>query len=182
MTPAGWGVRIWGIVPAAGMSRRMGRAKQSLTYRDSTIAGTVARTLLDAGLEGVVVVTRGELIGALDLPDDPRVATAVNDDADSEMIDSIRIGFAAITGGRASADGVLVVPADMPTLTVNACRACIAVFADSPGSIVTAKHAGERRHPIIFPFLMRGTLDRLEDGLRELLRALPDRVKPPRPP
>ena len=41
-------LRVWGIIPAAGMSRRMGRTKQSLPFGGSTIAGTVTRILLDA--------------------------------------------------------------------------------------------------------------------------------------
>jgi len=83
-------VQVFGIVPAAGSSRRMGRPKPSLPYGDSTMVGIVVRTLLNADLDGVVVVTRSELAASLALPGDPRIVIVHNDDANSEMIDSVR--------------------------------------------------------------------------------------------
>ncbi len=220
MTPTSRNVQVFGIIPAAGMSRRMGRTKQTLAYRDSTITGTVARTLLDAGLAGVVVVTRTELVEALDLPSDPRLSVAINNDADSEMIDSIRIGLESIStlspepqaeehpdlsgacaespdpraennpdlsGARAASPqqttppshsdtGVLVVPGDMPSLSVKTCRACVAAFIADPARIVIATHKGKRGHPIVFPLSLRSTLDQVTDGLRSLPQMHPERV------
>ena len=179
-------VGIWGIIPAAGMSRRIGRPKQALPYAGSTIVGTVARTLLDAGVTGVVVVTRNDLVKRLDLPDDERVGTTINDDTDSEMIDSIRIGLAGLAGAHSPldvgqspspADGVLVVPADMPTVTADACRACMAAFITDPRRIVIATYQGVRGHPIIFPLSLWPTIDSLTQGLRQLARIHPDRVR-----
>ncbi|MGB2987902.1 MAG: nucleotidyltransferase family protein [Phycisphaerae bacterium] len=209
MTPANGAIRVWGIIPAAGLGRRMGLPKQTLRYRDSTIGGSVMRTLLDAGLDGVVVVTRTDLVDALDLPNDPKVEIAVNDDAHSEMIDSIRIGLARLVGegvgdiqstecARASddpaptaapphslfairplpfkTDGVLVVPADMPALTAQTCRTCVAAFITDPKRIVIATHEGKRGHPIIFPLALREAINNLEGGLRVLPRIHADRV------
>lgn len=169
--------RVWGIIPAAGMSRRMGQAKQTLPFGSSTIAGTVTRTLLDAEASGVVVVARTHLVEQLQLPADPRVLVAVNDDADSEMIDSIRIGLAALNRLHPGArDGVLVVPADMPALRSQSCRACVAAYVANPDRIVIATHAGRRGHPIIFPLTVRGAVDGLDGGLRMLPRMHPERV------
>lgn len=94
MTSSTEGVRIGCIVPAAGMSRRMGRPKATLPFGGNTMVGTVVRSLLEAGSDEILVVTRGELAAQLDLPHDRRVTVAFNDDADSEMIDSVRIGLA----------------------------------------------------------------------------------------
>ncbi|RME39327.1 MAG: nucleotidyltransferase family protein [Planctomycetota bacterium] len=84
---------IWGIVPAAGYGRRMGQPKQTLPFAGSTVTGTVVRTLLAAGVDGLIVVTRRALRIDLDLPADPRIVVCFNEDADSEMIDSIRLGL-----------------------------------------------------------------------------------------
>ena len=178
-------VRIWGVIPAAGMGRRIGRPKQALPYAGSTIVGTVVRRVLDAGVTGAVIVTRSDLIDSLDLPDDERVGTAINDNADSEMIDSIRIALAGLAGAHSPlgvgqspspADGVLVVPADMPTITADACRKCIAAFRTDPRRIVIATYQGVRGHPIIFPLSLRPTIYSLTHGLRQLARIHPDRV------
>jgi len=182
MTPTGQAVRVWGLVPAAGMSRRMGRPKQLLPFGDSTIVGTVARTLLDTDLVGVVVVTRTELIDESDLPDDPRIILAINDDPNSEMIDSIRIGLATLAAAGVDidpprdVDGVMVVPADMPTLAVGHCRACSSAFRGDPSRIVIAACEGKRGHPMIFPFGLHTVVVRLEGGLRSLADQYPERV------
>lgn len=201
MTPSSRQVQIWGIVPAAGMGRRMGGPKQSLPYRNSTIAAAVVRALLNADVTGVVVVTRTDLVDTLDLPKDVRVCVAINDDPNSEMIDSIRIGLATLAGEgikrteptspialRARSpfairhssfhiDGVLVVPADMPSLSQGTCRKCIAAFVADTGRIVIATHLGKRGHPMIFPLSMWATVEGLDGGLRELPRNYPDRVE-----
>lgn len=175
--------RFWGIVPAAGLGRRMGTAKQALPYNQSTMAGTVTRTLLAAGLDAVVVVTRTELRDALDLPADARVLLAFNDDTKSEMIDSIRIGLSLLDqpGGVAGAaptvgDGVLVIPADMPEIRAATHRACMAAFARHPSRLVIGAHNGRRGHPLIFPFSLRPEVERLEGGLRTLLTRHEERI------
>ncbi|UCE59840.1 MAG: nucleotidyltransferase family protein [Phycisphaerales bacterium] len=161
--------QVWGIIPAAGLSRRMGRTKQSLEFRGKTFTAAVTRTLLDAGTAGVVVVTRTLLKDELQLPCDPRVQIVFNDDATSEMIDSIRIGITALGCFEPhDRDGVLVVPADMPALRVESCVACIDSYLANAQPIVVATHKGKRGHPIIFPLALRRELDRLSDGLRML--------------
>ncbi len=185
-------VRIWAIVPAAGLGRRMGGPKQTLSFRGSTLAGTVTRTLLAAGVDSLVVVTRTPLVSELELPDDTRVRIAFNDNDAAEMIDSVRIGLTAIVdeqsrGGEATVainetesasapTGVLVVPADMPTVSVDTCRKCIGAYVADPQRIVIATHAARRGHPIIFPLSLRAALDRLSGGLNELPRQSPERV------
>lgn len=165
MNPPAADVRIWGIVPAAGVGRRMGGPKQILPYGGSTIAATVVSTLLNAGIDGVIVVTRTDLCDRLRLPHDPRIRTANYDAADSEMLDSICIGLSALPGNALDRfrapdvgetpipvrDGVLVVPADMPMLTAAAVAACIAAYRPDPTRIVIAGHAGMRGHPVILP-------------------------------
>ncbi len=169
--------RVWGIIPAAGLGRRMGRPKQTLTYRGSTMAGTVTTALLTAGASGVVVVTRTELVERLQLPDDSRIDIAINDDPDSEMIDSIRIGIAALDRFQpGERDGVLVVPADMPTLAAQSGCVCMETFRSTSDRIIVATHHGKRGHPIIFPYAMRRIVSNLTGGLRMLPRIHEDRV------
>ena len=172
-------MRVWGVIPAAGLGQRMGRGrpKQLLSYQGSTFAAAVTRTLLEAGASGVVVVTRTQLSEQLRLPDDARVHTAVNDNTGSEMIDSIRIGLTRLDGlGAKGADGVSVVPADMPALRKESCRVCITAYEADPRRIVVATYRKQRGHPIIFPFALREEIDNLDGGLRMLPRLFPTRV------
>jgi len=185
--------RIYGIVPAAGLGRRMDRPKQVLPFRGTTMVGRIVRTLLDAELDGVVVVTRSDLIGQLDLPGENRVRIAINDNAESQMIDSIRIGLSTwidcgVLPGTTGTDdcdanneestdaGVLVVPGDMPGLSVAACRLCLNAFCEQPKSIIVATHGGQRGHPLIFPAALCPDVRALEGGLNLLVQRYSHRV------
>jgi molybdenum cofactor cytidylyltransferase len=178
-------VSMWAIIPAAGLGRRMGRAKQALPYGDSTLTGTVAGCILNAGVDGVAIVTRAALIRDLDLPDDARIQIALNEDTESDMIDSIRIGLTTIADATTTRKcnesmtlsvGVLVVPGDMPTLSAKTCRDCMQAFEADPSRIVIATHGQRRGHPIVFPFALRSAVDQLTGGLNELPRQHADRV------
>ena len=100
------------------------------------------------------------------------------------MIHSIRIGLARLAGEPVpydkelptTTDGIMVVPADMPALSVDACRRCIDAYGTDPRRIVIASHATRRGHPIIFPFSLRGVVEKLDGGLNELPRRYPERV------
>ncbi len=170
-------VSVFGLVPAAGLSRRMGTAKQALPYKNSTVTGSVTQTMLNAKLEAVVVVTRSELIEKIGLPDDQRVIIAINDDPDSQMMDSIMLGLrtidevSIISSTLTPTAGVLVIPGDMPTVSSHVCRQCVEVFKKDPTRIVIATAQGNRGHPMIFPFSLRPHLESMSAGLNELPRS-----------
>ncbi len=172
----------------------MGRPKQTLPFRGSTIVGSVVRTLLDAGLDTVVLVTRSELLTRLGLPSDKRLSVAVNDDTSSQMIDSIRVGLSVLLDdgaaprdaevenpgpiGRATdCTGILVVPGDMPGLAAATCRLCVEAYRREPTKIIVAAQDGRRGHPLIFPAALRQVVHQLEGGLNALLDLDRDRVR-----
>lgn len=195
MTPAPYPTRIACIVPAAGMSRRMGRPKVLMPIRGSTMVGTVVRRLLEAGADEIVVVTRGELAAQLDLPTDRRVRIAINDAVESEMMDSLRVGLAALKspkvqvrpdpagnpatddeGARDTRTGILVVPADMPAIAVFTYRRCMDVYRFDSRRIVIAAHHGKRGHPVVLPSSLLAELDQQTRSLKECMEANGDDV------
>lgn len=169
---------MYGVLPAAGMSRRMGASKQMLPYGECTMTAHTARTMLAAGLDAVVVVTRTELVDTIDLPRDNRLLVAINDDSSSQMIDSIRLGLDRLdeAHGLSMDAGILVMPADMPTVPPEACRRCVEAFRENPSRIVMATCGGKRGHPILFPAVLRQTLGEMDGGLNELPRLRADLV------
>jgi len=158
------------------------------------MVGSVVRTLLDVALDAVVVVTRSELVARLDLPIDKRLSVAVNDDASSQMIDSIRIGLSVLLDDGAAprgaevdkptpmdraseCTGILVVPGDMPGLAVATCRLSVEAYRREPTKIIVAAHNGRRGHPLIFPATLRSVVHQLDGGLNALLDSHRDRVR-----
>ena len=111
----------------------------------------VVEPLAAARVQGICVVTHSALARQLSLDD--LAFIEINDNEDSEMIDSVRIGLDAwhrretINDG----DGFLIQPADHPGLGTAAFDSCIDAFCASPDRIVIAARQKKRGHPIIFP-------------------------------
>jgi len=179
MTSTNPRVRVYGVLPAAGMSRRMGTAKQVLPYGDRTMTARTAHTMLESGLDAVAVVTRTELVEAIHLPQDDRLLLVVNDDASSQMIDSIGLGMDRLDDvfGPSPQAGILVIPADMPTVSTDACTQCIEAFRRNPSNVFIATYDGKRGHPVLFPAALRRRFSELTGGLSGLLRLRADLVR-----
>ncbi|MFQ5490797.1 MAG: NTP transferase domain-containing protein, partial [Phycisphaerae bacterium] len=96
------------------------------------------------------------------------------------MIDSIRLGVKAWQNQTAinPHDGILVCPADLPTITTADFDACTAAFRRQPDRIVIGTHAGRRGHPLIFPAELIGFVKstQCDQGLHALPRMQADRV------
>jgi molybdenum cofactor cytidylyltransferase len=173
-------VRVFAIVPAAGRSRRMGTPKQLLDVGGRTMLAAVLDPLIAAGVHGVVLVTQTALADRIDLSAFPRTTLAINEDPNSQMIDSVRIGLVAWRQREpiGERDGVLVCPADQPGIAAADFAACINAFRNAPDRIVIAAHKGQRGHPIIFPaslipFVQSNACDA---GLNALPKAHADRM------
>ena len=106
---------IAAIVLAAGLSKRMGRPKLSLPWRDTTVIGQVVAVLTAAGVNEILVVTGGarqEIETALSatparLVFNPRFEA-------SEMIDSLQVGLEGLSPSVDSYPGRLRRPASDP--------------------------------------------------------------------
>jgi CTP:molybdopterin cytidylyltransferase MocA len=155
--------------------------KQLLPFDDRTVLETVIETVLAAPINGLVVVTHTSVADELDLAEDPRFITVINEDAESQMLDSIRLGIEAI---RTRCEpppeaGILVCPGDMPKIGLEAMTTCVETFHNRNDVIVVATHQDKRGHPIIVPMSMTDELSGIrEGGLAELLRRYPERVYP----
>jgi molybdenum cofactor cytidylyltransferase len=166
---------IWAIILAAGESKRMGRPKMLLPWRDKTILETVVHTALGSCVENVLVVLGAErekisrLLGSypVDLTDNPGFRDG--------MLSSVRVGFGALPE---EAGAAVVLLGDQPFVSAGVIDRLCAAHAASPGSILLPVHGGRRGHPILIPTRFKGEISGLSDaiGLRELIRRHEDEV------
>jgi molybdenum cofactor cytidylyltransferase len=164
--------RVFGIIPAAGASQRMGRPKQLLPWDDSTILESTITHVLDGGVGGLVVVTNSTVSAALKLADTDRHHTVVLDDPDAEMLDSIIAGVVTLRTvyQPADDDAFLVCPGDLPRMTADIVHACVIGYRAHSGQIVAAAAGNRPRHPLVVPFALAEALPQLHGiGLRGLL-------------
>ncbi|MBC7312358.1 MAG: NTP transferase domain-containing protein [Rhizobium sp.] len=146
-------LKVATVLLAAGRSSRMGeggRHKLLAEFEGEPLVRRSARIALEARAGEVIVVTghRGfEIVGSLK---GLAVVCVDNPDYASGMASSLKAGFAVANAG--GADGVLVMLADMPGVSVGDLHALVAAFRASGGrSIVRAVADGKRGNPVILP-------------------------------
>lgn len=171
---------IHAIIPAAGRSSRMGQPKQLMETDGQPMLLAVIEPLVACeSVEQTVVVTNSLVASALDL-NHTGVSVVLNDEPDTEMIDSIRMGIDHLQHGLELHvdDGLMICPGDQPGLTTEEVETCCRAFHASWGHIIVATHDGKHGHPLIIPasripFLMSLACD---SGLRELVLAHAEHV------
>jgi CTP:molybdopterin cytidylyltransferase MocA len=169
-------VRIGAIVPAAGLSRRMGREKILLPFGRSTILETVVRTLVEAGVApaAIAVVLRPDLEAAHEIAARAGATVLVNPDPAGEMMSSIRIG---LSGLPAPLDAFFVWPADHPAVSLETIRR-LGAAADSD-LVWIPRYRARRGHPALVGRALTPSVAAIPDGLglRELWRLRADAVR-----
>ena len=165
---------IPGIVLAGGRSSRMGRPKALLpiTSPDDTFFDRVTRTLLDAGVEDVVVVV-GADADAIRAAVRPRPGVRVVDNPDYArgQLTSLLAGLRAIDRDRATA--ALVTLIDVPLVSAATVRALIAAQRERGAPVVRPVSKGRHGHPVIFARRLFGELERSDpaQGAKPIVRA-----------
>ena len=142
---------IPGIVLAGGKSSRMGRPKALLPIGSSgeTFFDRVTRTLLDAGVEQVVVVVGADAL-AIRAGARPRQGVRIVDNPDYELgqLTSLLAGLRAIDASSTTA--VLVTLIDVPLVSAATVRTLIAARRERAAPIVRPVSKGRHGHPVIF--------------------------------
>jgi molybdenum cofactor cytidylyltransferase len=147
-----WIAPISAIVPAAGLSTRMGGPlpKPLLPWGASTVLATVVSTLLAAGVDDVIVVT-GHMSEAVTAALAGCPVRCVHNPAyaGGEMLSSIQAGLAAASP---ASTGALLALADQPQMQGAVVQQVLAAFAASGGqALVIPSHIMRRGHPIVLP-------------------------------
>lgn len=130
------------LIPAAGLSSRMGRFKPLLPLGGSTFLDRILRTMREAGVGPVVIVT-GWHAQELEahLAGQPEVFVVRNPEyAHTQMFDSIRQGLPLLQG-RCSR--FLVTPADVPLPLPDTMRRLL----EHPAPFARPVCQGRRGHP-----------------------------------
>ena len=167
---------ISGLILAAGLSSRMGRAKQLLPLRGRILVQHVVDVASAAELDEIVVVlghSAPEVQGALRLPPSGRVV--VNPEFASGQASSLRVGLGSLDP-RARAAVVLL--GDQPELPPEVIRKTVESYRRTGGLVVRAVYGGTPGHPVV---LDRGVWDEVvrageDEGARSAIASHPEWV------
>ena len=159
-----------GIVTAAGAAERFGSQKLLANVGGSPLLERTVRSLLDGGVDRIVVVLAPEDAGIRrEVPalSDSRVAALTNRHPERGMFSSIQEAVRDHTG-----DPLLVLPGDMPYVEPATVAALLAKHQETK-AIVSPRFHGKRGHPVVIPGKYRAEIRDADEKLtlHEILRA-----------
>ncbi len=139
------------IVLAAGESRRMGgRPKATLPLGENeTFVTRIVRTLLDAGVDDVVVVVghEAEAVAASVLSSGLAARLVVNTEYRAGQLSSVRSGLRAID--RPGVAAVLLTLVDVPLVNAATVRAVLERYRRTRAAIVRPTSGSRHGHPVL---------------------------------
>ncbi|MGM0377992.1 MAG: nucleotidyltransferase family protein [Bacteroidota bacterium] len=159
---------IWGIVLAAGSSRRMKKQKLLLPFKGKTIIETVIVNIVPALQKNIVVVlgaNRNEISKEISKF---QVRLVENQNHLSGMLSSVICGIGSLPE---SPKAVLVYLGDQPQIETDVTFKVIDAYKKSGKGIVIPVYKGKRGHPVLIDMKYRSEIKQLdpEKGLRQLM-------------
>src|SRR3954465_1313998 len=136
---------VCGLVRGAGGSKRRGRPKQTLPYRDGTLLGHVVGVARACAFDQLVVAIGGaadEVRAGVDLDG---AEVVVNDDYGEGCSSSIAAALAVVDP---RCDVLLLMLGDQPGVTAETVARLLAARGDAP--LAVCRYDDGRGHPIAF--------------------------------
>ena len=167
------------VILAAGMSARMGEAKQLLPFRGKNLLLHAVDTALESRLGPVLVVTGSahDTLAAV-LLQRPAVEIIQNPDWPEGMASSIRSGLLQVREEYPQADGMLLMVCDQPAVDPGILRSLLEKQLTTGKPIVASAYAGVLGTPVLFHHSLFTELAGLKGdaGARRLLSLYPDKT------
>jgi len=166
-------VRLFAIIPAAGLSRRMGRPKLTLDLAGRPVIARLLDALDHPAIAATAIVLRrsDEQLRDVLQPFDVVAVQPPRDPPD--MRHSVEYGVAAIRSHFAPEpeDAWILIPADHPVLDGDVINELVNVWRTLDADIMVPVHSGKRGHPAFFRWTLASRLSEIPDdrGLNWLL-------------
>jgi molybdenum cofactor cytidylyltransferase len=143
--------RTYGLIPAAGKSRRMGRQKLTLPWKGKNVLECAIAALIEGGVTTVVVVIGPGEIQLRTLAEKAGAEAAELTQPTAEMRETIEHGLEWIERRHRPTfdDGWLLLPADHPNIEIETVKQILAARSGNPSkSIVVPTFEDRGGHPV----------------------------------
>jgi molybdenum cofactor cytidylyltransferase len=141
---------IWGMVLAAGLSRRMGIPKMLLPYQQKTLVRYVIEKSLNSVLDGVVVVINPKVEGLYEEVSIRGVKQVIqNNDSYLGMSTSIKAGLRSLPQ---QVEATVILLGDQPEICENLIDKVVETYRlkHKPSVVQSVFLNNEKGHPVLF--------------------------------
>ena len=161
------------IILAAGGSSRLGRPKQQLPFKTSTLLQHASHVALDSDCKPVVVVLGASAEESKKDLENVPVEIMVNDLWQEGMSSSIKVGLSRLLEISPDTDGVILMVCDQPYVTPHLIRKMIKAWLQSGKGILACTYSGTMGTPALFAKDYFQDLQSLQgpDGAKKVLLA-----------
>ena len=161
---------ISAILLAAGESRRMGKFKQLLQFRDKSFVEHCVDSLLASRVDEVIIVTGHRDSDVRQALGDRPERFAHNSDYMSGMSSSVKCGVRSLSQLTRAFILTLV---DQPQISSNTINRVIDTFERKLPLIVVPTYEGKNGHPVLMDISLKDEILALDNqqGLSEVVRA-----------
>lgn len=163
--------QIGAVILAAGRSRRMGRPKLVLPWGDRTVIEQVVKTLNQAGVDDILLVTGSSRELIEEALARYRVSFTYNEKYEThEMLTSLQTG---INASYPELCALLVVLGDQPAIQTYVVESIVEKYYQQPAKLIIPSYQMRRGHPWLIDKCLWGELLALpaENTLRDFLAA-----------
>ncbi|MCU0758194.1 MAG: nucleotidyltransferase family protein [Steroidobacteraceae bacterium] len=136
------------LILAAGASRRFGSPKQLVRIDGRPMLHAVVSRAVEVAGHSVSVVLGAHAAELTPLLSHSPASIVINRDWEAGMASSIRAGLARLPG---TADGVLILLVDQPSVTAEDLRRLAGAWRRQPDYIAAAQYGSTTGAPAIFP-------------------------------
>jgi len=167
---------ITGVVLAAGRASRMGKVKQILPFKDSTILGCTLENARRSMIQELIVVlghSADEIQEAVDLSG---TRVVVNHRYGEGQSSSLKLGLGQVSP---ESEAVVFLLADQPLVGAEIINKLIEAFFASKADIIVPTFKGKRGNPVLISRNLFPDLQELfgDVGARSLLEKYAHRVR-----
>lgn len=165
---------ICALIPAAGLSSRMGELKALLPLGESTVLARVINLFLSCGIEDIRVITghRAAEIGSEAQRAGARVIH--NPDFNQGMFSSIKAG---VEGLAPECRAFFLLPVDIPLVRRGTLTLLLEAFRESSPHLLYPNFQGKRGHPPLISTALASNIltEETDQGLRSILARAAER-------
>ncbi len=136
------------IVLAAGVSSRMEKFKPLLPLGNKTVIEQVVATFLSVGVCDIRVVLGHKARNVIAVLENLAVSWSINDDYQSEMFKSVKVG---VGGLKHDSKSFFILPVDIPLVRPQTLQMLMGSSGKDRSQIIYPTFLGKRGHPPLIP-------------------------------